>query len=259
MIVPNASSAVSRPWRYTGGISLRELQKPSAKVLLATTISCWSVFLVWYSTYQPVYDLTEEGILLETSIISSSAGEKHRGLGQEASFGRLLGKYMRNGKPSQSVEALPASISAPQVHVPEFLFGGEWRATKSEAKKYLREPPMPACHAGTLLQLPGGHVLVSWFGGLDEGTEDVAIYVATRYPSTAKRLGYWGSPRLAAKVHRNVPYGGRSPKPLVPPAGGEPHWNPVLFCAGDEAYETGLCETTILLFFKVVFLLIPEQ
>lgn len=205
MTAPNASSSLSRPWRYTGGISLRELQKPSAKVLLASTISCWSIFLVWYSTYQPVYDLTEEGILLETSIISSSSGENHRALGREASFSRLLDTYTRYGKPSQFIEALPASISAPQVHVPEFVFGGEWRANKSEAKKYLREPPTRACHAGTLLQLPGGHILASWLGGLDDGTEDVAIYVATRYPSTAKRLGYWGPPRVAAKATQLCP------------------------------------------------------
>lgn len=63
------------------------------------------------------------------------------------------------------------------------------------------------CHASTLVQLRNNRILTAWFGGTEEGNDDVGIWLAERYQ------GYWSAPRLMAKVKN------------------EPHWNPVLFAA----------------------------
>ncbi len=42
----------------------------------------------------------------------------------------------------------------------------------------------PQCHATTLVNMPGGGLLIAWFGG-KEGAADVAIYVAERSASGA--------------------------------------------------------------------------
>eukprot|EP00899_Mesostigma_viride_P019097 jgi/Mesvir1/27189/Mv07767-RA.1 len=52
---------------------------------------------------------------------------------------------------------------------------------------------------------------------------------------------FWTKPVLAGKVHRNVPYAGdgltQADEP--PRKGGEPHWNPVLFCASSRHAGSG--------------------
>ena len=69
--------------------------------------------------------------------------------------------------------------------------------------------------------------------------------------------------KLAAKKFRNKPYEGKnlkhnSPynKPEPERKGGEPHWNPVLFCAGagesdGDGASLGSCEKEIVLYFKL--------
>ena len=105
--------------------------------------------------------------------------------------------------------------------------------------------PTPACHATTLVNLPGGEILAAWFGGRYESAEDVAIYVARR-----KKDNTWTEPIKAAKVHRGVPFNGKQKSNMPPKKGGEPHWNPVLFCEGSED-QPDVCDGEISLFFKV--------
>ncbi len=90
------------------------------------------------------------------------------------------------------------------LEVKEFIFGDE--------------RPFASCHASTVLVFADGDILAAWFGGSQEGAEDVAIWLSRRSG------GRWQAPRLVAD------------------APGVPHWNPVLFQADDG---------TVHLFYKV--------
>jgi predicted neuraminidase len=70
-------------------------------------------------------------------------------------------------------------------------------------------PPSPACHASTIVELPGGELAAAWFGGTAEGRPDVGIWFARRGASG------WTPPVEIAD--------GRSG-----PAERLPCWNPVL-------------------------------
>ena len=39
-------------------------------------------------------------------------------------------------------------------------------------------PPVPAAHASTITELPGGGLMASWFGGSRDSAPDVCIYTA---------------------------------------------------------------------------------
>ena len=101
----------------------------------------------------------------------------------------------------------------------------------------LLDASTPQCHATTLVNMPGGGLLIAWFGGKKEGAADVAIYVAERFAS-----GAWSGPRIAAKVDRNLKRKGRLQ--------GEPHWNPVLFCEG-TGDAPDVCAGEVVLFSKL--------
>lgn len=75
---------------------------------------------------------------------------------------------------------------------------------------FSEERPFLACHASSLIELPGGGFLVVWFGGTRESADDVAIWSAVR-----RGAGGWSGPRLVAKVEESA------------------HWNPVIFRAAD--------------------------
>lgn len=78
--------------------------------------------------------------------------------------------------------------------------------------------PTPSCHASTVLPLPNGDILAAWFGGKEEGADDVDIWVSKRSD------GKWcEAQRITA-------------------ADDVPHWNPVLFLRLDG---------TVCLYFKV--------
>ncbi len=78
--------------------------------------------------------------------------------------------------------------------------------------------PFGSCHASTLAVLPNGDTLAAWFGGSQEGAEDVAIWFAKRTG------GKWSYPLKAADRE------------------GIPHWNPVLFLSHDRS---------VFLFYKI--------
>ncbi|MBX7259935.1 MAG: exo-alpha-sialidase [Candidatus Hydrogenedentes bacterium] len=78
--------------------------------------------------------------------------------------------------------------------------------------------PFPQCHASTVVETPDGQLLCAWFGGTEEKSDDVGIWLS-RFEG-----GAWSNPVEVAKVNET------------------PHWNPVLFRESDG---------TIDLFFKV--------
>ncbi len=76
---------------------------------------------------------------------------------------------------------------------------------------------MNSCHASTVLPLEDGTVVAAWFGGSQEGHDDVTIWYAKR------KSGLWSAPKKLFVTETL------------------PHWNPVLFQKLDG---------TILLYFK---------
>lgn len=70
--------------------------------------------------------------------------------------------------------------------------------------------PFPSCHASTIAETPSG-LVASWFGGTDEGENDVGIWVSR------KRGANWSAPTEVAQGRDR-----QSSKRL-------PCWNPVLF------------------------------
>ena len=69
--------------------------------------------------------------------------------------------------------------------------------------------PFPSCHASTIVETPSGDLVAAWFGGSDEGENDVAIWLSR------KTSAGWSAPQEVAR-HENTPT-----------------WNPVLFYSAD--------------------------
>ncbi len=68
------------------------------------------------------------------------------------------------------------------------------------------EAPFPSCHASTIVETPDGELVASWFGGTNEGADDVEIWVSRTASGTD-----WSEPE-AVTDYPNIPT-----------------WNPVLF------------------------------
>ena len=83
-------------------------------------------------------------------------------------------------------------------------------ATKLPAGFIYDTGPYPQVHASTLVETTSGQLLAAWFGGTEEGHDDVSIWLARR------ENGRW-SPGV--KVADGVQGGGTR----------HPTWNPVLF------------------------------
>lgn len=81
------------------------------------------------------------------------------------------------------------------------------------------EAPFASCHASTLSQTASGDLLCAWFGGTEEGVQDVTIWLSKLDDKSLS----WSSPRQVAE------------------ADGVPCWNPVLFT---------LPSNEVLLFYK---------
>ena len=84
---------------------------------------------------------------------------------------------------------------------------------RSGAGELLREfvydsAPFPECHAGTLVEIPGG-LVAAWFGGKEEGAQDVGIWISRKVDNK------WTAPVEVADgiQHTTLRY---------------PCWNPVL-------------------------------
>ncbi|TDG00210.1 sialidase family protein [Paenibacillus piri] len=82
---------------------------------------------------------------------------------------------------------------------------------KQQVKQFLFEDDRPFhnCHASTIVELPGGDLLVAYFAGSKEGNPDVGIWCSRR------TNGVWSKPYVAADEEGLV------------------HWNPVLFRKND--------------------------
>ncbi|MAE65910.1 MAG: sialidase [Phycisphaeraceae bacterium] len=74
----------------------------------------------------------------------------------------------------------------------------------------LEDRPTPQCHASTIAQSTDGGLVASWFGGAEEGDEDVGIWVSRRID------GKWARP---VEVATGAEGESRD----------HPCWNPVLF------------------------------
>ncbi|MCE5306669.1 MAG: exo-alpha-sialidase [Acidobacteriales bacterium] len=78
-----------------------------------------------------------------------------------------------------------------------------------QAEFVFEQAPFPSCHASTIVETQPGEFLAAWFGGSEEGANDVAIWGARR-----DRNG-WSEPFEMAREENT------------------PSWNPVLFTAAD--------------------------
>src|SRR6478752_745539 len=81
---------------------------------------------------------------------------------------------------------------------------------KSSETLIVTDPPFKQCHASTLVALDSGKIMVAWFGGSQEGSNDVVIW------TSVLKKGAWSKPLSVAdgvidNTHRY------------------PTWNPVLF------------------------------
>jgi predicted neuraminidase len=81
---------------------------------------------------------------------------------------------------------------------------------KAELIFPLENAPTPGCHASTIVETRDGSLLAAWFGGTDEGQNDVGIWVSRLDKDT------WSKPVEVAN-------GVMSPQKRFP------CWNPVLF------------------------------
>ena len=90
------------------------------------------------------------------------------------------------------------------------------------------EAPFPSCHASTIVETAGGELVAAWFGGTDEGEDDVGIWVS-RHDGDR-----WTEPREVANG-------------VVSAHQRHPTWNPVLFEPRPPDGESA----ELLLFYKV--------
>jgi|694.fasta_scaffold00098_15 predicted neuraminidase len=92
------------------------------------------------------------------------------------------------------------------------------------SSQYIYEKaPFPECHASTLVMAPNGKLVAAWFGGTEEGNDDVEIWFSSHDKDTKS----WAAPsRVADGVYEGKRY---------------PCWNPILVAQGQE----------LILFYKV--------
>jgi len=112
-------------------------------------------------------------------------------------YGRLLGLVLVLSCGPVVMAAGDKTASAPAIVQAELIYP-------------LDNRPTPSCHASTIAQTTDGRLVAAWFGGKDEGADDVGIWLS--------RLedGRWSKPVEVAN-------GVMSPQKRFP------CWNPVLF------------------------------
>jgi predicted neuraminidase len=95
----------------------------------------------------------------------------------------------------------------------------------------LNDQPTPSCHASTIA-LYQGDFYSAWFGGTNEGADDVVIWLSKK----EKDGKLWDVPRIISSS-KNIP-----------------HWNPVLFSFGGKLflyYKKGFKIPTWQTFYKI--------
>lgn len=113
------------------------------------------------------------------------------------------------------------------------IFGALWLGLGSMAvgqqsaittSQYIYDKaPFPECHASTLVDAANGNIVAAWFGGTEEGNDDVEIWFSQL--DSDKKI--WSAPKMVADgVYEGKRY---------------PCWNPVLVTQGDQ----------LILFYKV--------
>lgn len=90
------------------------------------------------------------------------------------------------------------------------------------------EASFPSCHASTIVETASGALLAAWFGGTDEGRNDVEIWISRLQGDS------WSPPRSVADG-------------VISDSERYPTWNPVLFQPSPGSGGEG----PILLFYKV--------
>jgi predicted neuraminidase len=92
------------------------------------------------------------------------------------------------------------------------------------SSQYIYEKaPFPECHASTLVTAPSGQIVAAWFGGTEEGNDDVEIW----FSGLNAEKQTWSEPKMVAD---GIVEGKRYPC-----------WNPVLVTQGEQ----------LILFYKV--------
>jgi predicted neuraminidase len=92
------------------------------------------------------------------------------------------------------------------------------------SSQYIYEKaPFPECHASTLVTAPSGQIVAAWFGGTEEGNDDVEIW----FSGLNAEKQTWSEPKMVAD---GIVEGKRYPC-----------WNPVLVSQGEQ----------LILFYKV--------
>ncbi|TDB67976.1 sialidase family protein [Arundinibacter roseus] len=84
------------------------------------------------------------------------------------------------------------------------------KATLITQEFIFENPPVPSCHASTIVEVTPGTWMAAWFGGTEEGNKDVGIWLASQ------KNGTWSKPLLMDEgiMSEKLRY---------------PCWNPVLF------------------------------
>ena len=118
--------------------------------------------------------------------------------------------------PLGAADPKPADLP-PGVVVQEFIYD---------------KAPFPSCHASTIEQTPDGALVVAFFGGSDEGENDVGIWFSRNENKGGTGGGGWGAP---VEVATGVTPGENNRR--------YPCWNPVLFQPPGDA--------PLMLFYKV--------
>lgn len=121
--------------------------------------------------------------------------------------------------PSRVICCVVMAITSPWLS--PMVFG---QASSIVSSQYIYEKaPFPECHASTLVTAPNGKIVAAWFGGTEEGNDDVEIWFSGL--NSEKQI--WSEPSMVADgIYEGKRY---------------PCWNPVLISQGEQ----------LILFYKV--------